>query len=207
MTLIKVCGVTSIDDARFLAESGVDWIGLNFWDESKRYVDPQLARAIAVEAKRIEPNIKVVGLFVNQSLNEIEAASAAANCDLVQLHGDESPAFAKQFGDRAVKAMPLISESDLARFEEYECRWMLVDAATEERGGSGARANWELAAKSAACRDGVWLAGGLNAGNVSQAIAEVRPFGVDVASGVESSPGVKDHDKVAAFIAAVRGCA
>lgn len=205
MTLIKVCGVTSIEDARFLAECGVDWIGLNFWRDSKRYVDRLRARTIAVEAKRIQPNIKVVGLFVNHSAKEIEAASAAANCDYVQLHGDESPVFAKRFGDRAIKAMSLEHDLDLGRFGEYECKWMLVDAATAGRGGSGTRANWELAAKAAAGRDGVWLAGGLDALNVGEAIAAVKPFGVDVASGVESSPGVKDHTKVAAFIAAVRG--
>ncbi len=206
MTLIKVCGVTTLEDARFLATSGVDWIGLNFWRESSRYVDRLRARTISVEAKRVNPNIKIVGVFVNHSAKEIEAASLAAKCDYVQLHGDESPVFAKRFGDNCIKAMSVQHEMDVGRFLEYECKWMLVDAAQEGYGGSGALANWELAARVASRRDQVWLAGGLAPDNVAAAIAKVKPYGVDVASGVESAPGVKDREKVAAFVAAVRRC-
>src|SRR5690606_23757690 len=134
------------------------------------------------------------------SAREIEAASVAANCDYIQLHGDESPVFAKRFGDRGIKAMAIEHETDLGRFDDYECKWMLIDAASQGRGGSGLVADWQLAARAASRRGGVWLAGGLSPENVADAIAAVRPVGVDVASGVESSPGIKDRDKVTRFL-------
>ncbi len=205
MTLIKVCGITSLEDATMVAKAGVDWIGLNFWPESKRYVDRIRARIITAEARRCNPEIKVVGLFVNHSAREIDNAVEAGDLDYVQLHGDESPVFAKRFGERCMKAVALEVEDDLNILSVYTCPYKLVDSLSPGRGGSGKTANWELAAKAAAVESGLWLAGGLNPDNVAEAIAAVQPFGVDVASGVEESPGVKSEEKVLAFVKAVRG--
>ena len=205
MTLIKVCGVTTLEDANMVATAGVDWIGVNFWTESKRYVDRIRARIIAAEARRCNPAIKIVGLFVNHSAREVDNAIEAADLDYVQLHGDESPVFANRFGDKCIKALALREEGDLSMLAAYTCGWKLVDTPTPERGGSGQVGNWELAARAAASEDKLFLAGGLTPSNVAEAIAAVKPHGVDVASGVEESPGVKSEEKVRAFVAAVRG--
>lgn len=204
MTQIKICGLTDIDNAAAVASAGVDWIGINFWRKSKRFVDRMRARSIAVSAKRANPDVKLVGLFVNHSAKEIEAAIEAAMLDFVQLHGDESPVFARRFGDRAIKALPMEYEMDVSRMDDYDCPYLLVDSSSQERGGSGKKANWELAARAAAKHERLFLAGGLTPGNVAEAIRQVRPFAVDVASGVESSPGVKDMALVEAFVDAVR---
>lgn len=204
MTQIKVCGVTDAENAALVAASGIQWLGLNFWSQSKRYIDRIRARSIVVAARQANPDIKVVGLFVNHSAKEIEAAIDAANLDYVQLHGDETPVFARRFGDKSIKALPIEHEMDVARMDDYECTHMLIDSASPQRGGSGLIANWDLAARAVAKRKGVFLAGGLTPENVGEAIARVRPFAVDVASGVESEPGVKDLDLVARFVDSVR---
>jgi phosphoribosylanthranilate isomerase len=205
MTLIKVCGITRPEDASMVATAGVDWIGLNFWPESKRHVDRMLARVIVIEARRCNPEIKCVGLFVNQSAREIDNAIEAATLDYVQLHGDESPVFAKRFGDRCIKALPLSVEGDLEIMGAYHCGVMLVDSPTPDRGGSGKVGDWDLAARAAARVPKLWLAGGLRPDNVAEAIGAVKPYGVDVASGVEDSPGIKNAAKVQSFVEAVRG--
>ena len=205
MTLIKVCGVTTLEDAGMVAEAGVDWIGLNFWPESKRYVDRIRGRIITAEARRRNPAIKVVGLFVNHSAREIDNAVQAADLDYVQLHGDESPVFANRFGERCIKAVALRGEEDLVELAAFTCGWKLVDSASPGRGGSGQVANWDLAARAASREERLWLAGGLNPENVAEAIRVVKPFGVDVASGVESEPGIKSEEKLRAFVEAVRG--
>ncbi len=204
MTQIKVCGVTEIENAAMVAASGVHWIGLNFWRQSKRYVDRMRARSIVLAARKANPEIKVVGVFVNHSAKEIEAAIEAAKLDFVQLHGEESPVFAKRFGELAIKALPMEHEMDVARVAEYECPHMLLDSSSAERGGSGVTANWELAKRAVASREGVFLAGGLTPENVADAIKAVTPFAVDVASGVESRPGMKDPELLAKFVQAVQ---
>lgn len=205
MTLIKVCGVTTLEDATMVARAGVDWIGLNFWQESKRYVDRIRGRMITAEARRCNPAIKLVGLFVNHSAREIDNAVQAADLDYVQLHGDESPVFANRFGERCIKAIALRGQEDLLELQAFSCGWMLIDSPSPERGGSGQVANWELAARASARVDRLWLAGGLNPENVAEAIRLVKPYGVDVASGVEDRPGVKNEEKLRAFVEAVRG--
>ncbi len=204
MTEIKVCGVTDVDNAAQVAASGIQWLGINFWPESKRYVAPMRAGAIATAARAANPAIKIVGVFVNHSADQIELAMDAAKLDYVQLHGDESPGFAKQFGKAAIKALPMENEMDVTRMEEYTCPYLLVDSSSPQRGGSGTTANWELAARAASKHGRVFLAGGLHPNNVAEAIALVRPFAVDVASGVESEPGIKDLALVDQFVEAVR---
>lgn len=203
-TRIKICGLTDLSEATWLAQSGADCIGLNFWPRSKRYVSFEQGRQLVDALRASGPeSLRVVGLFVNAEMEHIRRCVAETGIDRIQLHGDESPAFAKELGEACGMAIGLAGEDDVARFESFDCAWMLVDSKSEGRGGSGIAADFSLAARCARLHRETWLAGGLRPGNVADAIGKVRPYGVDVASGVESSPGRKDPQKVRAFIEAV----
>lgn len=195
--IVKICGITTVDDALCAADAGADWIGLNFWPRSPRCVTHDAARAIggAVGAR-----VRKVGVFVNASRDAIDATVAAAGLDLVQLHGDEPPELVRAFGDRAIKAVRLRGATPIAR---YAPALLLLDGDAPGFGGGGVPLDWLMAADLAA-RHRLILAGGLTPDNVAEAIRTVRPVGVDVASGVESSPGVKDAARVRAFVAAAR---
>lgn len=206
MTQVKVCGITRTEDAAMLVELGVNVIGLNFWPQSKRYIAPKDAQAILSVIRGMQPETSVVGVFVNQSAEEIESCRSLLGLDGVQLHGDESVSFAKSLNGPCVKALPLASRDDLKRAADFAELGLLVDSHSKERGGSGIQANWELAKELAQERDDLWLAGGLRPDNVQDAIESVGPFGVDLASGVESSPGIKSRALVEQFMAAVKGC-
>ncbi len=203
MTAVKVCGVTRPGDAAMLVELGVDVIGLNFWPQSKRYITREQAIAIVQEILSCNAATIIVGLFVNHSMEGIVEHRAALGLDRVQLHGDESVAFAEQLGACCIKALPLATEDDLVRAQMFSRVTLLVDSHSPERGGSGLQANWQLAKELSENRSDLWLAGGLRADNVKAAIELVRPYGVDLASGVESSPGVKDRVRVQEFLAAM----
>jgi phosphoribosylanthranilate isomerase len=197
---VKICGITTVDDALACVDAGADALGFNFWPESKRHVSVETAAAIA---RSLPPDIRTVGVFVDPSEADVERVFAAGAIDMAQLHGEESPEFCRRFAGRYIKAVRLRDESSLKRMDDYRCDVILVDADAPGYGGSGQRANVALAAQAAARRR-IILAGGLNADNVGEAIMAVRPWGVDVAGGVEREPGVKDWMKVAAFVAAAR---
>ena len=197
---VKICGITSLDDALACVDAGADAIGFNFWPRSKRHVPVERAAAIA---KRVPPNMRTVGVFVDPSAEEVERAFASGAIDLAQLHGDETPDFCRRFAGRYIKAVRLRDQASVARLAEYACDFVLVDADTPGYGGSGQRADATLAAEAAKLRR-VILAGGLTADNVADAVAAVKPYGVDVAGGVEREPGVKDWIKVAAFVQAAK---
>jgi phosphoribosylanthranilate isomerase len=199
-TFVKICGVTSIDDALACVDAGADAVGFNFWPRSTRHVPVERAAAIA---KRLPPNVRTFGVFVDPSEVDVDRAFASGAIDLVQLHGDETPDFCRRFSGRYIKALRLRDDASLARMAEYNCDFVLVDADTPGYGGSGERADVALAARAAAARR-VILAGGLTPDNVAAAVAAVRPYGVDVAGGVEREPGVKDWIKVAAFVQAAK---
>jgi phosphoribosylanthranilate isomerase len=205
----KICGVTLADDAAVAAAAGADFIGLNFWERSKRYLDPARAPIVAGVARGAGSPL-IVGVFVDAQPDEIAAVHAAVGLDRVQLHGDEHPDDVKRVADAVGvpvwKAIAVRDARDLAALDEWPVEAILLDAPSAGRGGSGQTFDWVLAtaAERAPARPLV-LAGGLTPENVGAAIARVRPWAVDVASGVERAPGVKDHDKVRAFIAAVRG--
>lgn len=206
--IVKICGVTTAEDAAFCAEAGADWLGLNFWPEASRGVDRLRGRVVAAAARRARPSIAIVGVFVNQPAKDIEAVIEAVGLDFVQLHGDETPEFSRRFGERAIKAFRPASAADLAELGRYGCATVLLDSRSGEYGGSGVVGDWNLAARAVAESDKrVVLAGGLGPDNVGAAVAAVRPFAVDVASGVEAAPGKKDPDKVARFIAAAKEAA
>lgn len=197
---VKICGVRTLDDALACAEAGADAIGFNFWPRSKRYLAVEEAAAIAL---RLPPAVRTVGVFVDPPAEEVERAFALGAIGLAQLHGDESPAFCQRFAGRYLKALRLRDERTLCQLADFDCEWVLVDADSAGYGGSGQRADVELA-RQAASRRAILLAGGLTVENVADAVRAVRPFGVDVAGGVERAPGIKDWARVTAFVAAAK---
>jgi len=208
-TRIKVCGVTLPDDAARVGSSGVDFVGLNFWPRSKRYVNPDRAPMLA-SVIRSTGAAKIVGVFVNPELEEIQAITNKVDLDIIQLHGDEDPEFVKKVSlgvYRPVwKAIAVKSPKDIAHLDVWGAEAILLDAPTPGRGGAGATFDWQLAreARERFPRLTIVLAGGLTPENVGAAIQQVQPYAVDVASGVETAPGIKDPDKLAAFIGAAR---
>lgn len=210
MTLIKICGVTLPDDAARVAAAGVDYIGLNFWTKSKRYLDPVRAPLIAAAARASGP-AKIVGVFVDTDLHEVREITSQVELDIIQLHGDEDPedvqAIAEATKLPAWKSVAVGVAKDLDHLEAWPVEHILLDTPSAGRGGSGKTFDWTLAIEAhrryPARR--FFLAGGLDPHNVGAAIAAVAPWGVDVATGVEAGPGIKDAEKLAAFVAAVRG--
>ena len=197
MVRVKVCGVTSLDDARVCVEAGVDAIGLNFWPSSVRRCDERVARAI-VDA--FGADTLMVGVFVDESEAEILRIRAEVGLACVQLHGDEPPELVARFLPHAYKALRVRDASIAERVRAFPGEHVLLDAYVKGRpGGTGATFDWTLARTIARERK-VTLAGGLTADNVADAVRAVRPYCVDTASGVELAPGVKDADLVRAFV-------
>lgn len=209
MTRIKICGVTLPDDAARVAATGVDFIGLNFWTKSKRYLDPSRAPMIAAAA-RAAGAAKLVGVFVDASVDEVTAIAKRVPLDLVQLHGDEDPERVSEIAAATNvpvwKSISVGGANDLDRLEAWPVEHILLDTPSAGRGGSGKTFDWTLAIEAHRRNPArqFLLAGGLDPDNVRAAIEMVKPWGVDVASGVEAAPGIKDPDKLAAFVAAVR---
>lgn len=208
-TKIKICGVTRAEDATIVVGAGVDFIGINFWPSSKRFVPRDRAPAIAAAA-RAAGTVQVVGVFVNARLDDIAAIARDVPLDTIQLHGDETPQDAasvvQDTGCAIWKAVAVGRRSDLDRLDAWPVHAILLDTPTAGRGGSGRVFDWRLAhdARRAYPTRRFVLAGGLGPDNVRAAIDAVAPWAVDVASGIESAPGIKDPAKLAAFIAAVR---
>lgn len=203
--VVKICGITRARDADDAARAGADWLGINFWPGSKRFVPADAAPRLAGAARSAADGIAIVGVFVDQPVAEIEAISAAVGLDYVQLHGGESPALCARFGARAIKAFAVRDETDVLRLDDYPQAIVLLDTPSTGFGGSGRTFDWTLAQTAVGGGRRILLAGGLDPENVAHAVGLVRPFGVDVASGVESAPGVKDPDKMRRFVAAAKG--
>jgi phosphoribosylanthranilate isomerase len=201
--IIKICGVTRPEDAAFAAQVGADWLGVNFWPRSRRVVGRSQAIEVAQAARAARADVGLVGVFVDQPIEEVTELIDAVGLDFVQLHGDEPPAYVRQLGRRAIKAIPLARSSDVDRLDDYSCATFLVDTPSPGRGGSGERGDWELARRAAELHR-VLLAGGLTPDNVADAVATVAPHGVDSASGVESTPGRKEAILVERFVTAAR---
>jgi phosphoribosylanthranilate isomerase len=202
MVAVKICGVTSVDDALFSIAAGADSIGLNFWARSPRCVGTKLARSI-VEA--LPEHVITVGVFVNASQDEIAALQGEVGFRCVQLHGDEGPEVLARFLPHAYKALRVRGEAVIDEVARFPGEHVLLDAYVPgEPGGTGATFDWRIAERVARMRK-LTLAGGLTPDNVAEAVAAVRPFCVDVASGVERAPGKKDEAKVRAFIQRAKG--
>lgn len=201
---VKICGVTSVADATTCVDAGADAIGVNFFRRSPRYCDPRMARRI-VEA--VGARALVVGVFVDATLDEIEAHRRDTGIGCVQLHGDEPPELVEQLLPHAYKALRVRDASSVEDARRYPGRYLLLDAYVPGvAGGTGTTFAWALATQIARIRR-VALAGGLDPDNVAHAVAEVQPYCVDVASGVESGPGRKDIARVRAFVSAARSVA
>lgn len=199
-TRVKVCGVTRLEDALLAARLGADALGFNFWPGSKRYLAAGAARAIV---DRLPPFVTPVGVFVNQPEEEIRRAAEESGVRVLQLHGDEPPDLCARLPLPVVKAVRVAGPPPLESLRAFRVAAFLLDAPSAGFGGSGTAFDWSLAGGVAALAP-VILAGGLTPENVAEAVRRVRPFAVDVASGVESAPGVKDPSLVARFIAAAR---
>ncbi len=203
MTIIKICGIKTLPDALTAIEAGADYLGFNFYLKSVRFIEKSACVKIASVLKREHPQIKLVGVFVNSSVDEIKDILQTCQLDLAQLHGDETPETFAQLAPYAFRAFRGIPESN-AGYERNEAPAMLIDAAVKGvYGGSGVTADWAAAAKLAK-QYPLLLAGGLTPENVADAVRQVQPWGVDVASGVESAPGEKDAGKMSMFVNAVR---
>lgn len=206
MTRIKICGITNLEDARAAVAAGADALGFNFYEKSPRYLTPQSARAVVRE---MPPEVLCVGVFVNESKEAIESAVAESCVAAAQLHGDEPPEFCEGLSvKRIVKALRGRAGFDAKGAALYKTEAILLDAYDPRAwGGTGRVCDWELARRVREAVPRLYLAGGLTAENVAEAIRVVGPYGVDVCGGVERAPGLKDHALVRRFVAAVRGAA
>ncbi|MBI9049215.1 MAG: phosphoribosylanthranilate isomerase [Anaerolineaceae bacterium] len=201
--IVKICGITSINDALAAVGSGADMLGFNFYEKSPRCISRQTCQEIMQALP--EGKVTTVGVFVNASAEQIISIMDDCGLDLAQLSGDEDPQILASLGTRAFKGLRPADEdslqSDLARYPAHEGSpaWLVDAYRPGTFGGTGHTADWQLAARLA-WQFPILLAGGLRPENVADAIAQVHPWGVDVASGVEISPGVKDHLKMQEFI-------
>ena len=198
---VKVCGTTRLKDALLAVACGADAIGFIFYKKSPRYVTLKTAKEIC---SKLPPFVHRVGVFVNETAEAINLIADRCGLDTVQLHGDESPAFCKKIKHRVIKAVRIKDSGSLGGLSQYTVDGYLLDTFKEDQwGGTGKVFDWTLAQR--AKRYGpVIIAGGLNPRNVKEAIRQVQPYGVDVSSGVEQSPGKKDPKKLKAFLKAVR---
>lgn len=202
-TRIKVCGITDSGDAAALASLGIDALGFIFVKESPRYIEPELAQKII---RQLPPFVDTVGVFVNEDPDLVNDIAQYCSLTLVQLHGSEPPEYCESINSQVIKVFRVQDDSSLAARERYAglVKCFLLDTYhTNLAGGTGKSFDWRLASDSAFPGPFI-LAGGLNADNVGEAIKLVKPFAVDVSSGVESEPGRKDITKVKELIAAVK---
>jgi phosphoribosylanthranilate isomerase len=205
---IKFCGITDPADAEAAVAAGAWALGLNLWSGSKRHCRRDVAAEIAAAHRR---HVQIAGVFVNPRLDQVTRAAEEIGLTMVQLHGDEGPSFcaeaARRTGCRVIKAARVRSGADIQALAAFHTDFHLLDSYIEGLpGGTGETFAWELA-RAHGREVPVILSGGLTAENVGEAIAAVRPYAVDVASGTESAPGRKDHDKLRRFAAAVAATA
>lgn len=204
MTKVKICGIRTVPDALAAAEAGADMLGFNFHPKSIRFIDREACTRIGTEVRSEYPSVQLVGVFVNASPDEMLQVLIDCSLDLAQLSGDEPPEACAALGGKGFKAFHGVPGEDIGRYARGAAPALLIDGRVGGAyGGTGVRADWSAAAKLTNCYP-LLLAGGLGPENVADAIERVNPWGVDVASGVESEPGMKDTGKVRAFIEAVR---
>lgn len=197
---VKICGITSARDAEQAVACGANAVGFVFWPGSPRVVDPQTAQAIAA---MLPPFVTPVGVFVNQEADYVNATIDRVGLGAVQLHGDEDVEYAAGIERPVLKAMTVVAATSRAMDRWPPAVMILLDAHDPvRRGGTGQTIDWDAAAAVAAGRR-IVLAGGLTPDNAAEAVRRVRPFGIDVSSGVERAPGVKDHGRIRALFEAI----
>ena len=200
---VKICGITSIDDAQAAVEAGADALGFMFYEPSPRYLTPEEAGAIIRE---LPAHVARVGVFVDTDEATIRNTATTAGLDTLQFHGNESPDFCTQFKLRTIKAFRVKDSGSLGQLPDYETdAWLLDSYVQGVPGGTGERFNWDLAVEAKRLGRPILLAGGLTPENAGKAVGQVAPFGLDVSSGVDAAPARNDAAKVAAFIASAKG--
>ncbi len=204
-TIVKICGITNLKDEMAAAEAGADALGFVFYEGSPRRVSIETAAKLMGE---LPPLVVKVGVFVNAPSELVLRAIGECGLNLLQFHGAESPEYCAQFGLMTMKAFRVRDAASLQHLADYPTDAWLLDAyAPDQLGGSGEVFNWDLAVEAQKLGRPIFLAGGLTPENVAEAVRRVRPYAVDVSSGVEAEPGRKDHGKVKAFIQAAKSAA
>jgi phosphoribosylanthranilate isomerase len=203
--IVKICGMTNLPDALQAAEAGADALGFIFAEGSPRQLTVERAAEII---RGVPMPLVKVGVFVDASEDMVLRAIGECGFNILQFHGSEAPEYCQQFGMMTMKAFRMRDEQTLAELPKYQTDAWLLDAwSPAQAGGTGERFNWDLAVTARKLGRPIFLAGGLTAENVGDAIRQVQPYAVDVSSGVEAAPGKKDHDKVSAFIRAAKAAA
>ena len=203
ITKVKICGITNLEDAKWCVEAGADFLGFVFYKKSKRYLRPLSAKKII---ERLPKAVLKVGVFVNQAPVEVKKIAEICSLDLLQFHGDESPDYLKSFkACKTIKAFRLKERFSVTELKRYRQTLFLFDTFKKEAfGGTGEVFDWRLLLPLKKIKTPFIVSGGLTPGNVVPLIEKIQPFAVDVSSGVEVSPGKKDHRLVKSFIGAVR---
>ncbi len=202
MVKVKICGITNITDALIAVSYGADALGFIFYRKSPRFIAAKAACEIIAE---LPPFIKTVGVFVNETADRVNKIADTCKLDIVQLHGEESPAYCKKIKRRVIKAFRIKDEKSLLPMRSYKVDGYLLDAFVEDlHGGSGETCDWNLV-RRAEEHGPIILAGGLTPENVADAVRQAEPYGVDVCSGVEESKGKKDLEKIKSFIREAKG--
>ena len=203
MIRVKICGITHMADAEKAIELGADALGFVF-AKSPRQITPQKASDIT---RKICPFVKTVGVFVNEEFSEIQKVMDFCGLDLIQLHGNETVSVCSKLAPKVIKAFRVQSEASLLRIAEFKnhVRAILLDAYQEGlNGGTGKTFDWGLAVKAKASGIPMVLSGGLGPGNIEEALERVNPFAVDISSGIEKRPGIKDHERMRIFMGKIK---
>ncbi len=204
MVKIKICGIKTLESARQAAEAGADMLGFNFYPKSVRFIDVESCAKITHAIQKEYPSTQLVGVFVDMAAEQIEDVLERCSLDLAQLSGNEKAVLCTRLHGRSYKAFHGVPGHEVESYARLGAPALLLDAAVHGAYcGTGVATDW-AAAGELAQRYPLLLAGGLTPGSVAEAVGKVKPWGVDVASGVESEPGVKDPARIRAFVAAVR---
>ena len=203
MTFIKICGITSLDDARAAVAAGADALGFNFYKPSPRYITPQTAREII---EQLPESVLSVGVFVNESVESVTSLANEAKIAALQLHGDESPEYCSQLDRYVIKTLAVSTDFDPEVIKSYAVEAIMLDTRDSRlRGGTGRRFDWSIAQQVNQFVPKLFLAGGLSTENIEEAIKTVRPYAVDACSALEDTPGRKNHERMFDFVKLARG--
>ncbi len=204
MTLIKICGITNLEDAVAAVAAGADALGFNFYKPSPRYITPQSAREII---EQLPESVIKVGVFVNEeSPKVVQTIANESGITALQLHGDETPDYCRELAEQyVIKALAVSHDFDPTIIQHYQVQAIMLDTKHNTlRGGTGRAFDWSIAQEVSRLVPNLYLAGGLSPENVAEAIETVRPYAVDACSSLETMPGTKNHDRMRAFVTAAK---